>query len=105
MPSNICYTFFKKKRNNLYIGIVAALTLAFFVAGAFTKITYPCSPENVPAGESVNYCTSFEKAVMHPADLILNKQGSLVQFLATFFIASVLLSLLSMLAFNYRHKS
>ena len=52
-----------------YISVAAILAVAFLAAGAGTKITYPCSPSSVPAGESVGNCVSFEKAVMQPLTL------------------------------------
>ena len=88
-----------------YISVAAILAVAFLAAGAGTKITYPCSPSNVPAGESVNNCISFEKAIMHPADLIINKQDSLMHFVSIFVLVSLLLLALSIAITKYRRNS
>ena len=63
--------------------LIAALIVGFLIAGALTKITYSCTP---PAGYAG--CASIEEAVMHPADLLNNKQNSLVRFVGFFVINS-----------------
>ena len=73
--------------------IVAALLIGFLIAGAGTKIIYACPPVGT-AG-----CVSFDKAVMHPGDLLRNKQSSLVHFSETFVLTSVIMfALLSVLS-------
>ena len=93
------------KRSRLYARILLILMVAFLVAGACTKIIYPCSSGSVPAGESVSNCFSFEKAIMHPADLMNNMQNSLVQFTSTIFLVALLLFAASLVITKYRHKS
>jgi hypothetical protein len=73
-----------KHINKLVVIIVVAVVIGFLLAGVSTKITYTCAPP--PGTEG---CVSFDKAVMHPQDLLGNKQDSLVQFAKTFTIASV----------------
>jgi hypothetical protein len=73
-----------KLTNNLTIRIVTTIVIGFLLAGAGTKITYTCVPPNGELG-----CTSFEKAVMHPGDLLKNKQNSLSHFSETFVITSL----------------
>jgi len=64
--------------------IVAAVLIGFLIAGAGTKIIYTCPPIDGAAG-----CASLDKAVMHPGDLLRNKQESLVHFSETFVITSL----------------
>jgi hypothetical protein len=84
-----------KHLRKLPVRIVAAIVIGLLFAGAFAKITYPCTPTDGDVG-----CVSFEKAVMHPNDLLSNKQDSLVQFSKTFVIVSLasfaLLSIISL---------
>jgi len=64
--------------------IIAAVLIGFLIAGAGTKIIYTCAPVDGAAG-----CAELDKAVMHPADLLNNKQDSLVHFSETFVISSL----------------
>lgn len=73
-----------KQINKLSVRIVVALLIGFLFAGALTKITYPCEPTDGAKG-----CLSFEKAIMHPNDLINNRQNSLVKFSQSFATVSV----------------
>ncbi|HMT19384.1 MAG TPA: hypothetical protein PKD20_05460 [Candidatus Saccharibacteria bacterium] len=60
--------------DKLSIRIVTAVVIGILLAGAWTDIQYQCDPlEN-------KGCVAFESAVLHPKDLINNKQGSLVTF-------------------------
>jgi hypothetical protein len=70
--------------HKLSVRITVAALVGFLLAGAFTHITYTCTPIEGAAG-----CVSFDKAVMHPNDLLRNKQGSLVHFSETFVITSL----------------
>ncbi len=63
----------------LSVRILLSVLVGFLFAGAFTKISYTCAPIDGAAG-----CVSIEKAIMHPGDLLSNKQASLVQFATTF---------------------
>lgn len=65
--------------------IIAAILIGFLIAGAGTDIHYTCTPIDGAKG-----CASFEKAVMHPADLLNNRQSSLVHFVETFVISSLI---------------
>ena len=69
--------------NKLSVRIIAAVVIGFQLASVGTKITYSCRPVDGAAG-----CVSFGKAVMHPSDLLNNKQDSLVHFSETFVITS-----------------
>ncbi len=71
--------------HNLSIRIAVAIVVGFLLAGAATKITYSCAPVDGAAG-----CVSFDKAIMHPSDLLNNKQDSLVHFSETFVVASLI---------------
>lgn len=70
--------------DKLSVKIVAAIVVGFLLAGAGTKITYTCAPIDGAAG-----CASFEKAIMHPSDLLNNKQDSLTHFSEAFVITSL----------------
>jgi hypothetical protein len=62
-----------------------ALTIGFLYAGAFTSIRYgDCS--HIFDGPG---CATIEKAIMHPKDLLNNKQGSLVEFSKTIAVVSL----------------
>lgn len=78
-----------KHINKLSVKIVAVIVIGFLLAGAGTKITYTCSSESRPPDELSSYCTSYEKAVMHPSDLLNNKQDSLTHFSETFILTSL----------------
>ncbi len=54
--------------------ILLALSAGILSACVVTSISYPC-PANGDAG-----CVAFDKAVLHPADLAMNLQGSLARF-------------------------
>ncbi len=73
-----------KRFNNLSVKIAAALAAGFLFAGVGTTIAYECSPIDGAEG-----CVSYEKAVMHPSDLLHNKQNSLLHFSEIFVISSV----------------
>lgn len=68
----------------LPVRIVAAVAIGLLLAGAGTKITYGCAPIDGAVG-----CVSFEKAIMHPGDLLGNKQDSLVHFSVAFVVAAL----------------
>jgi hypothetical protein len=74
-----------KHINKLAVRIVAAIVIGFLLAGAGTDIPYTCAPIDGAEG-----CVSFDKAVMHPSDLLSNKQNSLVIF-STFFVITSLI--------------
>lgn len=88
-----------RKLNKLYFKIAVALVVGFMFAGAVTKITYTCEPEAGDTG-----CVSFAKAVMHPRDLVNNKQNSLTDFLGTFAISSLVSFALLTLYSQFRTK-
>lgn len=67
------------------VRIAVAIVVGVFVAGASTKIVYTCVPIDGAAG-----CMSFDKAIMHPGDLLNNKQESLVRFSTVFATTSLL---------------
>ncbi|MGB4967505.1 MAG: hypothetical protein WBO35_04870 [Candidatus Saccharimonadales bacterium] len=70
--------------HKLSVRILAALVIGFLLAGAGTKITYSCASVDGAAG-----CVSFDKAIMHPSDLLNNKQDSIVHFTEAFVISSL----------------
>lgn len=70
--------------HNLSVRILVAFVVGFLLASAGTKITYSCAPIGGAAG-----CVSFDKAIMHPSDLLNNKQDSLVHFSDAFVISSL----------------
>lgn len=67
--------------------ILMSLLAGALFAGVSTHIRYTCPPHSSDAG---SYCVSFEKAVMHPADLASNMQGSLAQFITKFLVVFVI---------------
>jgi hypothetical protein len=77
-----------KYLGKIWLRIAIAAIAGLFVAG-LTKMTYPCSPSIVQFGESVDQCVSFEKSIMHPKDLLANRQDSLVDFTKTLLITSL----------------
>lgn len=79
------------------VRIVVALVVGFLLAGALTKITYTCTPID----DSVN-CVAFDKAIMHPADLLNNKQNSLVKFSLVFAISAIAISAILSVITKYR---
>lgn len=70
--------------HKLSVKIIVSIVIGFLLAGVGAKITYSCPPVDGAVG-----CVSFEKAIMHPDDLLNNKQDSLVRFSKTFVIASL----------------
>lgn len=70
--------------SKLYVKVIISAAVGLFLAGAFTHIQYPCI-SSVP-GEG---CVVFEKAAMHPSDLINNKQNSLTKLVGTFAVSSL----------------
>ena len=86
--------------DKLSIKIIVAVLVGFLLAGAFTKITYTCTPIDGASG-----CVSFDKAVMHLGDLISNKQDSLIHFSITFVVTSfAIFALLSILSMAQKRK-
>lgn len=80
--------------------IVVALAVGLLLASISTKITYTCIPT-----DDARDCLSFEKAVMHPDDLLSNKDGSLAQFSTTLVLSSlVIFTLLSAISVVYKKK-
>ncbi|MFO0704648.1 MAG: hypothetical protein U0517_01555 [Candidatus Andersenbacteria bacterium] len=69
--------------------ILAAFVDGLLFASVGTKITYQC-PHPYDAG-----CVSFEKAIMHPADLVSNYQDSLSRFLLNFVVVFIVVLVLS----------
>jgi len=81
----------------LSVRIIISVVIGFLLAGALTDIQYPCPPLD-NAG-----CVTWESAIMHPSDLISNKQNSLVEASKTFIITSIVsFGLLSLVS---RHKN
>ena len=62
-----------KHINKLPLIIAAAVIVGFLIAGSRTTINYDCALVDGAQG-----CVSSEDAVMHPIDLINNRQNSLV---------------------------
>lgn len=80
--------------NILSVRITAAIAIGFLYAITFTSINYDyCAPIDGSQG-----CATIEKAIMHPKDLLNNKQDSFVRLsktsavvsLGTFAVLSVL---------------
>lgn len=57
--------------------LLLALLAGALFAGFSTKINYSCPPLH---GDINSHCVAFAKAVVHPADLLSNEQGSFVRF-------------------------
>jgi hypothetical protein len=93
-----------KLLNELYARVIVSVVVGFLLASTSTLIQGPCT--TVPPGENISRCVEFSKAVMHPRDLINNKQGSLADFAGTFAISSlVILALLSTYSQLHKRKS
>jgi hypothetical protein len=73
-----------KHLRKLSVRIVAAIAIGLLFACLFTKIAYTCEPVGGAMG-----CVLFDKAVMHPGDLLSNKQDSLMNFSKTFMVTSL----------------
>ena len=67
--------------HSLWLKVIVAIVSGFLLAGAGTTISHTCMPKTPDGG-----CVVFEKAVMHPVDLLNNKQDSLLHFSATFVV-------------------
>lgn len=88
--------------NKLLLNVVIAVTVGMLFAGTATKLTYPC-PSFVATPTSG--CLSIEKSIMHPADLIKNKQNSLTKFAREFAVSSlVVFTLLSLYGYIQAKK-
>lgn len=89
-----------KHLRKLSVRIVVAIVIGLLFAGAFTKITYPCAPTDGAMG-----CVSFDKAVMHPGDLLHNKQDSLIDFSKRFVVNSLAtFAILSIVSLTQKRK-
>lgn len=66
---------------------MVAAVFGLLAASTFTLVQSPCTT-TIP-GEDIRHCVEFSKAVMHPNDLLNNKQNSLMKFSKTFVIVSV----------------
>jgi hypothetical protein len=73
--------------NKLNVRILIAIVFGFLVASTFTHFQGPCT--STIQGEDSSHCVEFSKAVMHPRDLINNKQDTLTKFAGTFAISSL----------------
>ena len=81
-----------KHIKKLWVRIIAAVVIGFLFAYAgvgVTHVTRPCTPADVPKGESISRCEVIVKVYMHPHDLLANKQDKLIPFSETFVIASL----------------
>lgn len=88
--------------NKLAVNTVIAVVVGIAFAGVGTKMTYPC-PSFVATPTSG--CVSIEKSIMHPADLIKNKQNSLTKFAGQFAVSSlVVFTLLSLYSYSQTKK-
>lgn len=66
--------------------ILVATVFGFLIASTSTHLQGPCTT-TIP-GENSSRCVEFSKAVMHPRDLINNKQNTLTKFAGTLAISS-----------------
>jgi hypothetical protein len=90
-----------KLLHKLSVRIVIAVVIGFLFASAGTDIAYMCAPIDGAAG-----CASFDKALMHPSDLLNNEQNSLRRFSMTFAITSlVAFALLSTVSLAQKKKT
>jgi len=71
------------------IAAVAIGCLIAYIGVGVTHTTRPCTPTEVPRGESISHCESIEKVYIHPLDLFSNKQDRLTHFSETFVIVSL----------------
>jgi hypothetical protein len=73
--------------SKLNVRILAAMAFGFLMASTFTHLQGPCTT-TIPS-EDGSHCVEFSKAVMHPKDLINNKQDTLTKFVGTLAIGSL----------------
>jgi hypothetical protein len=76
----------------LWIKIAAAVVIGLFIAYTavgITHVTRPCTPADVPQGESISRCKVIAKAFIQPHDLLINKQDRLTHFSEIFVVASL----------------
>jgi hypothetical protein len=81
-----------KHIKKLRVRIIAAVVVGFlfaYVGVGITHVDRPCTPTDVPKGESVSRCVSIEKVYAHPSDILTNKQDKLTRFSETFAVASI----------------
>lgn len=83
----------------ILLAIVVAVGIAFVMAGAGTHIAYACPPVDGARG-----CVEFSKAIMHPGDLLHNKEDSLVHFATTFFLTFLVVFAVITIAFQILNK-
>lgn len=76
--------YMTKFLDKMYIRVILSVAVGFFVASTLTHITYPCTGYFEGIG-----CVSFEDAIMHPSDLLNNKQDSLTTFASKFAVISL----------------
>ena len=97
-----------KSLSKLYVRIIISVAIGLFMAGGYTNIHYPCSelPDfKVASGEDIEKCVAFESAIMHPGDLMKNKQNSLVEFTQGFAVVALLVfALLSLYSRSQTRK-
>jgi len=80
--------YIKKLWVRIVIAIVVGLLIAYAGVG-ITHVIRPCTPAEVPRGESISRCEAVEKMFIHPRDLLGNKQSRLTRFSETFVMASL----------------
>lgn len=94
--------------NKLPVKIVAAVLIGLLIAYAgvgISHVTRPCTPADVPKGESISHCEVIAKVYAHPRDLLSNKQDRLTHFSETFAVASLTsFALLSVLGLVQKKK-
>lgn len=66
--------------------IIIAVVFGLLFATTFTHIQGPCTT-SIP-GEDIKKCVELSKAIMHPSELLNNKQNSLVNYSETFLVVS-----------------
>lgn len=97
-----------KLLNKLHVRIIISVVIGLFLASGYTSIHYPCSelPDfKVASGEDIEKCVAFEDAIMHPGDLMNNKQNSLVNFTRNFALGGLLVfTLLSAYSWSQTRK-
>jgi hypothetical protein len=86
-----------KHINKFSIRVVVSVFIGFLLACAWTNIQYQCDPLDN------NGCVAFESAILHPKDLINNKQDSLISF-SRYVVLSSVVCLAILTAINASHK-
>lgn len=91
--------------NSFLAKVLAAVAIGLIIASTLTDATYPCNANDMLEGDSIARCIAWDEVVLHPSDLMSNREGSLLRFLTTFVVtALVSYAIISIVSRAYRKK-